>query len=87
MNKKGNKLDEFTIDELIIKRKKIIGAAIALCIVSIIALLIIFYIAFTKKKYGLLGITGGISLAFLIILTSLNQIDKKISLRKQNGEG
>lgn len=87
MNKKGNKLDEFTIDELIIKRKKIIGAAIALCIVSIIVLLIIFYIAFTKKKYGFLGITGGISVAFFIILTSLNQIDKEISLRKQNGKG
>ena len=87
MNKKGNKLDEFTIDELIIKRKKIIGAAIALCIVSIIVLLIIFYIAFTKKNYGFLGITGGNSVAFFIILTSLNQIDKETSLRKQNGKG
>lgn len=87
MNKKGSKLAEFTIDELIIKRKKIIGAAMALCIVSIIALLIIFYIAFTKKKYGLLGFTAGICVAFFIILTSLNQIDKEISLRKQNDKG
>ncbi|MFD2286563.1 hypothetical protein GJU39_16685 [Pedobacter petrophilus] len=84
MNKQENKPDEITIDELIIKRKKIIGAGIGLGIVAIIAFAIIFYIAITKKNYALMGLTGGITIPFLPILIYLKQLDKEISLRNAN---
>jgi hypothetical protein len=84
MNTKSNQLTEITTDELRSKRKKIAGAAIGLGIVSILALIIIFYVAITKKNYALLVLTGAIMIPFLPIFIYLKQVEKEINVRNAN---
>jgi hypothetical protein len=84
MNTKSNQLTEITTDELLSKRKKIAGAAIGLGIVSILALIIIFYVAITKRNYALLALIGGIMIPFLPIFIYLKQVEKEINVRNAN---
>lgn len=81
MNTKANRLEEVSTTELLNKKKKIAGAAIGLGIVSLIAVIVLCYLAITKKNYVLLTLLGGIFIPFLPIFISLKQVDQEIKLR------
>lgn len=81
---KENKLSNLTIEELLVRKKKIRSAFIGLGIVMILAISILIYLISKSNNYTLLPLVFSFPLTFLPIFVSLNQIKTEIKSRKSN---
>lgn len=79
-----SKLSELTLEELEKKKKTIIGAAIGLGIVTLIAFSILLYLIIKSKNVALVGVLPGSFIIFLPIFIGLSQINAEIKSRKRS---
>ena len=81
---KDNKLSSLTIEELLLKKKKIKSALIGLGIVMVLAISTLIYLVSKSNNFALLPIVFSCPLTILPIFISLNQINIEIKSRKSN---
>jgi len=79
--KKTTQLSELTLDELIIRKKKMLGVTIGLGIVMLLAAIFIVYVALKSKNAGLMAVPIGSALTLLPTIINLSQINTEIKSR------
>jgi hypothetical protein len=79
--KPKNKNSELSVEELVLKKKKLKGAIIGIGMVMIIVCSILIYLAIINKNIALVVVTISCVIVLLPSLFGLNQIDEEIKSR------
>lgn len=81
----GNrKLTELTIEELKIKQKRFRSFVSILSVVTLLALITFVYFAIKSNNYNFLVLLGGCSIALLLCITILKQVETEIKSRNSD---
>jgi hypothetical protein len=81
----GNrKLTELTIEELKIKQKRFRSFVSILSVVTLLALITFVYFAIKDNNYNFLVLLGGCSIARLLCITILKQVQTEIKSRNSD---
>jgi uncharacterized membrane protein YqhA len=79
--KQKNKNAELSIEELVMKKKKLRGVIIGIGMVIIFACALLIYLAIIKKNIALVVVAISCAVALLPSFLGLNQIDEEIKSR------
>lgn len=81
----GNrKLTELTVEELKIKQRRFRSFVSILSVVTLLALITFAYFAIKNKNYNFLVLLGGCSIALLLCITILKQVETEIKSRNSD---